>query len=38
MLIQLILATMMSLITVVIHLTGLAFLVRTLRSHHRLVR
>lgn len=38
MLIQLFLATVMSLFTVVIHLTGLALLVRTLRSHHRLVR
>ena len=38
MLIQLFLATIMSLVTVVIHLTGLAFLVRLLRSHHRLVR
>lgn len=38
MLIQLILATAMSLFTVAIHLTGLAFLVRILRSHHRLVR
>ncbi len=38
MLIQLLLATIMSLVTVVIHLTGLAFLVRILRSHHRLVR
>jgi hypothetical protein len=38
MLIQLFLATIMSLVTVVIHLTGLAFLVRTLRSHHKLVR
>ena len=38
MLIQLFLATAMSLTTVAIHLTGLAFLVRILRSHHRLVR
>ena len=38
MLIQLFLATIMSLFTVVIHLTGLALLVRILRSHHRLVR
>lgn len=38
MLIQLFLATIMSLVTVVIHLTGLAFLVRTLRSRHRLVK
>ncbi len=38
MLIQLFLATTMSLGTVIIHLTGLAFLVRILRSHHRLVR
>jgi hypothetical protein len=38
MLIQLFLATAMSLTTVAIHLTGLAFLVRLLRSHHRLVR
>lgn len=38
MLIQLFLATIMSLVTVGIHLTGLAFLVRTLRSRHRLVR
>ena len=38
MLIQLFLATIMSLLTVVIHLTGLALLVRILRSHHRLVR
>jgi Ion channel len=38
MLIQLFLATIMSLVTVVIHLTGLAFLVRILRSHHKLVR
>lgn len=38
MLIQLFLATTMSLLTVVIHVTGLAFLVRTLRSQHRLVR
>lgn len=36
--IQLLLATTMSLATVAIHLTGLAFLVRLLRSHHRLVR
>ena len=36
--IQLLLATTMSLATVAIHLTGLAFLVRMLRSHHRLVR
>ena len=36
--IQLLLATTMSLVTVAIHLTGLAFLVRILRSHHRLVR
>lgn len=36
--IQLLLATTMSLVTVTIHLTGLAFLVRLLRSHHRLVR
>lgn len=38
MLIQLFLATTMSLVTVAIHLIGLAFLVRMLRSHHRLVR
>ena len=38
MLTQLILATIMSLLTVSIHLTGLAFIVRILRSHHRLVR
>ena len=38
MLIQLFLATIMSLVTSVIHLTGLALLVRLLRSHHRLVR
>ncbi|HET9397315.1 MAG TPA: potassium channel family protein, partial [Sphingomicrobium sp.] len=38
MLIQLILAAAMSLVTVGIHLTGLAFLVRMLRSRHRLVR
>jgi hypothetical protein len=38
MLIQLFLATIMSLLTVAIHLTGLAFLVRVLRFHHRLVR
>lgn len=38
MLIQLFLATTMSLATVAIHLIGLAFLVRILRSHHRLVR
>ncbi len=35
---QLFLATIMSLLTVAIHLTGLGFLVRILRSHHRLVR
>jgi hypothetical protein len=38
MLTQLLLATIMSLLTVAIHLTGLALLVRILRSHHRLVR
>lgn len=38
MLIQLFLATIMALVTSVIHLTGLALLVRLLRSHHRLVR
>jgi hypothetical protein len=38
MLIQLILAAIMSLVTVAIHLTGFAFLVRALRSRHRLVR
>lgn len=38
MLVQLILATVMALVTVAIHLTGLAFLTRALRSGHRLVR
>lgn len=38
MLIQLFLATLMSLVTAVIHLTGLALLVRILRSRHRLLR
>lgn len=38
MLFQLLLATLMSLVTVAIHLTGLGFLVRILRTHHRLVR
>ena len=38
MLTQLFLATMVALVTSVIHLTGLALLVRLLRSHHRLVR
>lgn len=38
MLVQLFLATIMSLVTVAIHLTGLALLVRVLRSHHRLVK
>lgn len=38
MLIQIFLATTMSLATVTIQLIGLAFLVRILRSHHRLVR
>ena len=38
MLVQLFLATIMSLVTVIIHLTGLALLVRMLRSHHRLMK
>lgn len=38
MLIQLILATAMALVTVAIHLTGLALLLRSLRSGHVLVR
>ena len=38
MLVQLFLATVMSLVTVAIHLTGLGFLVRILRSQHRLVQ
>ena len=38
MLAQLILASMMVLVTVIIHLIGLAILVRLLRSHHRLMR
>lgn len=38
MLIQLFLSTIMSLVTVAIHLTGLALLVRLLRSRHRLVQ
>lgn len=38
MLIQLFLATLMSLVTAVMHLTGLALLVRILRSRNRLVR
>jgi hypothetical protein len=38
MLTQLFLATIMSLLTVTIHLTGLALLARILRSHHRLMR
>jgi hypothetical protein len=38
MLTQLFLATIMSLLTVGIHLTGLGLLVRLLRFHHRLVR
>jgi hypothetical protein len=38
MLTQLFLATIMSLLTVAIHLTGLGFLVRLLRFHQRLVK
>lgn len=38
MLTQLSLASVMVLITVLVHLTGLAVLVRILRSHHRLIR
>ena len=38
MLIQLILATIMVLLTVIIHLLGLAVLIRLLRSHHRVMR
>lgn len=38
MLIQLSLASLMALITVLVHLTGLAVLVRVFRSRHRLIR
>jgi hypothetical protein len=38
MLVQLILATIMAVVTVMVHLVGLAILVRLLRSHHRLMR
>ena len=38
MFIQLFIASVMVLVTVVVHLTGLAILVRILRSHHRLMR
>lgn len=38
MLTQLMLASLMVLVTVVVHLVGLAILMRVLRSHHRLVR
>lgn len=38
MLIQLILATAMVLVTVLVHLVGLAMLLRVLQLHHRLVR
>lgn len=35
---QLLLAATFAIITVVTHLTGLALIVRTLRSHHRMIR
>jgi len=35
---QLVLASVMVLVTVMIHLVGLAILIRLLRSHHRLMR
>ena len=38
MLVQLVLASIMVLVTVIVHLLGLAILIRTLRSHHRLMR
>ena len=38
MLIQLILASVMVVVTVLMHLVGLAILIRLLRSHHRLMR
>lgn len=38
MLVQLALASVMVLITVIVHLVGLAILIRGLRSHHRLMR
>jgi hypothetical protein len=38
MLIQLIIASLMVLVTVLVHLTGLAILVRILRSNHKLTR
>jgi len=38
MLVQLILASFMVVVTVVVHLVGLAILIRLLRSHHRLMR
>jgi len=38
MFIQLFIASAMVLVTVIVHLTGLAMLVRILRSHHRLMR
>lgn len=38
MLTQLILATAMAVLTVLVHLTGLGLLLRTLRFHHRLVQ
>lgn len=38
MLVQLVLASIMVLVTVIVHLVGLALLIRVLRSHHRLTR
>lgn len=38
MLVQLVLASFMVLVTVIVHLLGLAALIRLLRSHHRLMR
>lgn len=38
MLVQLVLASFMVLVTVMVHLLGLAALIRLLRSHHRLMR
>lgn len=38
MLVQLVLASIMVLVTVIEHLVGLAILIRVLRSHHRLMR
>lgn len=38
MLVQLALASLMVLVAVIVHLVGLAILIRVLRSHHRLMR